>query len=113
MSSKSKNKVSVSVRMPVELYNALKVLSVAESRSLSGQIIHALREWLSMKVEEEQNNKQEQQDNDVRELYFGGVSLGAIAQKVQIKPRNWNDAKSIYSENAKINKILKDVLLGE
>jgi hypothetical protein len=46
-------KVSVSVRMPAELYNALKLLSIAENRSLSGQIVHALGEWLEDRVEEE------------------------------------------------------------
>lgn len=47
------NKASVSVRMPADMYQALKILANAEERSLSKQIIYALGEWMQMKRDEE------------------------------------------------------------
>lgn len=46
-------KVSVTVRMPAEMQQALKILAIAEDRSLSKQIVRAISEWLEYKKGEE------------------------------------------------------------
>ena len=54
--SEKQEKVSVSVRMPAELYEALKILALAEERSLSKQIIHAINEWMQAGKDEDEGD---------------------------------------------------------
>jgi hypothetical protein len=70
--------------MPAELYNALKILSVAENRSLSGQIVYALGDWLNGKVEEEQSQHGLDFETQLKKkwenmvIHEGGVSVGSV-----------------------------------
>jgi predicted DNA-binding protein len=46
MEDKRKSSVPVQVRMPAELKEALESLAVEEGRSLSGQVVFALKKYL-------------------------------------------------------------------
>ena len=53
MSDEKTEKVSVTIRMPADLHETLKILAMVEDRSLSKQIIQVIKEWL-------QDNKNEE-----------------------------------------------------
>lgn len=57
--------------MSAELYQALKILSVAEERSLNKQIVHALNEWLQERKDQENGEKW---DDPSPYWFDGGVS---------------------------------------
>lgn len=53
MSDEKTEKVSVTIRMPADLHETLKILAMVEDRSLSKQLIQIIKEWL-------QDNKNEE-----------------------------------------------------
>lgn len=45
--------VVLNVRLPAEIHEELSALSSEEDRSLNGQIVHALRQWLAARRRQE------------------------------------------------------------
>ena len=40
-------RTSIQVRLPADLFDRIAAIADREDRSLNGQIVHALREWLA------------------------------------------------------------------